>query len=340
MSNLKRLMAAKAKNKQQRTGPEFPKKILRDGDNKFRAVGPVHIQYEHWFKAADGTRVHSICTRNFDEETEGHEAKYCQVCKLYKEAWDIYNNPSDHSEEQVFEAGCMIGKEKEKNQEFPNSWKPKETAYINVIDRDDSDWHRENKKTKVLSKGESSPGISAGNGGILDEVIELVDEYGDYELYDIRLKKSGKKRDTEYRGYKGKEGDLTPEEKKYETFDFPNIFKPTDEKTIERWLTEGVKKKGEDAEGDDKKSDKKAESKTDKKPETKTDKKEETKKTNLKVKRTEPEPEPEEEQTTEAESGDEVEMAECPECNAVIPADSSACPKCGAEFEPAEGEEY
>jgi len=355
MSNLKKLLAIRSRNKAKQGGPDFKKKILRDGSNLFRIVGDIHVQFEHWFTAADGTAVHSICSRNYDEELAGEEPKYCQVCEIYKDAWDIYNDPKEFTEEDVFEAAVMIGKEKAKGRKFANAWKAKEYAYLSVIDREDN-WCEENDSCKVLCKSDSQSGISAGNNGILDEIIELADEYGDYEAYDIKLKKSGKKLDTDYRGYKDKERDLTDEEKEYKRFDFEEMFKVTEAKTVKRWLEVGVKKKKDDSEeGEessegqeqtevkkDKKEKKEKEKKKEKAEEEKEEKKEkktptETKKTKvkLKTKKKEPEPEPEEEVAEE-------DKAECPGCGAVISINSDSCPKCGAEFEGVEedGKEY
>ena len=332
--NLKRLMAIRNRNKEKKESSgsklNLPQKNLRDGENKFRGVGEIHIVFEHWFTAADGTRVHSICTRNYDDEMEGNEPAYCPVCKEYKAAWDIYNDSEQYSEEELHEAMIMIGKAKSKGAKFESSWKAKEFGYLDVIDKED-DWCRENESCKVLSKSESQPGISAGNGGILDEIIELADEYGDYEAYDIRIKKTGKMRDTAYRGYKGKESELTPEEKSYKRHDFPTLLKPTPENVITRWLTEGVKDKDKD---DNKESDEKSNeesSSEEKSKSVKTVQKDETskvaKKTTVKLKTKKPEPEPEPEPATDE------DMAECPECEAMIPVTSNSCPKCGIEFE-------
>lgn len=345
MSNLKRLMSIRSKNKEKenRNGFDFLKKVLRDGDNRFRAVGEIHIAFEHWFQAADGSRVHSVCTRDYDAELDGAEPNYCEVCKEYKAAWDVYNEPDGHSEEELHSAMVKIGKAKSEGSEFESSWKAKEFAYINIIDRED-DVCQEKNHTKVLCKSESQPGISAGNGGILDEIIELADEYGDYEAYDIKIKRTGKKRDTSYRGFKDKERELTPEEKAYERYDFKAIVKPTKAEVVKRWLTEGVKGgegEGEESSGETEKTDskkqetkveKKIETKVERKVETKVEKKEEKKveppKGKLAVKKVaEPEPEPEPEQA------DESDLAECPECSAMISIDSTSCPKCGVEFE-------
>jgi len=190
---------------------EFESKILRDGNNKMRCVDDdVVMLYEHWFTAADGTRVHSICTRNYDHEIDDaeHEIEYCRVCGVVKDSWDIWNDSGDYSDEEVSQAALIIGKEDDKAVGFPNSWGGKLIAHLNVIDRDD-DWCAEHNHTKALAKSEKSAGISGGDGGIFDEFIDVVDDYGDWKDYDIRVKKQGKKKSTSYRATKDKEYELT-----------------------------------------------------------------------------------------------------------------------------------
>jgi hypothetical protein len=184
MTDLQRLLAIRRHNRSKSQGFDFQSKIVRDGNNKFRVIdGLPHIVYEHWFVAADGTPVHSICTRNYDEEVDPnveHEPKYCRICDVVKDAWDIWNSAEDYDDEDVYEAGVVIGKNKDKKKGFESSWGAKQFAYFNVVDRDD-DWCSKNDHCKVLSKSEKQSGISAGDKGILDELIDMAEEYGDLE---------------------------------------------------------------------------------------------------------------------------------------------------------------
>lgn len=83
---------------------------------------------------------------------------------------------------------------------YPSGWKPHVSVLMNVIDRHDMNWHRENKKTKVLSKklGTSTttdgktllfyePGVAKKcYTQIWDEVVEY---HGPWENYDIVVRK-------------------------------------------------------------------------------------------------------------------------------------------------------
>jgi len=364
MTNIKRLLQLKRHNKARGQGFDFESKILRDGNNHQRIVDDFpFICFEHWFVAACGTSVHSICTRNYAEEMDEeiqYDKKPCRVCDIVRNAWDIWNDPEKYSEEEVFQAGVICGKQKDKAKGWEAGWGAKLFAYYNVIDRDD-DWCEENNHTKCLSKAESQSGITAGDGGILDEIIDVAEEYGDLEEFDIRIKKSGKKRDTSYRAYKAKEFDLTDDEKGYEKYDFSTKIKPATDETLKKWLEEGVKKKKTDA-GDTeeekpkkkmtskKKAAKKIKKEVEPEEETETEtdeaeeaeveekpakkeKKKEKEKENKKVtklkSKKKKDPEPEKEKETE----EKPELAECPECDAMIPVDSVKCENCGEEFD-------
>jgi len=269
MADIKQLLAIQRHNKSKFQSFDFERLIIRDGNTKFRITDDMpYIVFEHWFTAADGTPVHSICTRDYEgERVREEEAKPCRICNLVKDAWEIWNHSEEYTEEEVFDAGVIIGKQSDRKKGFPSSWGAKQFAYLNVIDRD-GEWCAKNSHTKVLCKSEKQAGISSGEKGQLDEFIECVDENGNWLLYDIRVKKTGKKLDTVYRVYKDKEFDIPEEEDAYDSYNFAEILQPTKAETIERWLTEGVKKKNtSDDEDEDEKSKGKSKKAAKKRPE-------------------------------------------------------------------------
>lgn len=364
MANIKKLMAIRSRNRAKSQSSDFEKKVIRDGNNTFRLIdSEPHITFEHWFTAADGKPVHSFCSRDYEAENDvdnEDDPKYCVICDLVKDAWELWNDQGEYSEEEIYQAGVIIGKEKDKNKGFAASWGAKQFAYINVIDRDD-DWCVKNTHTKVLSKSSNQSGISAGDGGQLDELIDLVEEYGDWEVFDTRMKKQGKKLNTEYRVYKGDEFDLTDEEKSYEKYNFATLIQPTKQDVLTRWLEVGVRGKSDDkAEAkveekvEEKVEAKKAPEKTKLTITKKTSTKKAAKKKSLSIKKKEPiiedtivdepvapEPiiedpivdEPVAPEPVIEDPIDDVELADCPECNSMIPVSSDSCPQCGAEFE-------
>lgn len=80
---------------------------------------------------------------------------------------------------------------------YEKGWKPTLYVAMNVIDREQMDWHRENKKTFILSKkgSQKSDGSSVYyEPGVPSSLIEtildtIVRNKGDWENYDIAIRK-------------------------------------------------------------------------------------------------------------------------------------------------------
>ena len=128
-------------------------------------------------------------------------------------------------------------------------WQGKEVIIMNVIDREDMEWHKANKHTKLLAKS-----ITKGNNG-----VEFVDEgvssyavqsklthffrsYGSWEKYDLAFIRTGKMENpytivnasktpeeiaSEYRHFISEEKSLTSEEESWERYDLSKMYKPT-----------------------------------------------------------------------------------------------------------------
>lgn len=312
---------------------EFQRKVLQLGDNRFRIIGDVKYVYEHWFISADGISLHSICSK--DENGKGH----CTVCDKYEEARTLLaSEDSSLSPEEMKNAKIITGDEIADGAKFAGTWRAREYAYMNVIDRDDN-WCRDNKHTKILCKSLAQSGVSSAKGGIFNEIVDIIDENGDYEAnaYDIRIKKSGRNMDTQYRGYIDKECELTPEEKAYKVYDLDSITPATSEEQLNRWLTVGVKQKEEDKTVTKEKTNivstvkPKVEVKETVRPAIVTKVETEVKPAvALKMKaKVEPKPEP----PVVVEPIIDEELAECPSCGKEIPVTSNKCKYCLIEFE-------
>lgn len=353
-SDMERVFRKKRENAAKCMGIDFEKMVLKTGANIFHVVGNVVFIREHWFVSADGKSVHSVCTSRDNDK----EVVVCRVCKEYDKAKVVLaNEDGAYTTEEIERAECIVGDKTFEGFKFANSWKYKEFAYMNVIDRN-TNYSEENKHTVILCKSESQSGVSSGFNGIFDEFFDLVEEHGNYDEYDIRIKKTGKNKDTTYRGYKADDVVLTDEEKSYKTYDLEQIGMPTDDEVLKTWLEIGTK-------GD--KDDKKSENTTGKTKSKKTTNKvakKVTKKVAEEVKEEEPEEIVEEEVTEEVaveeptkvkakktfkkkekkeepkeEPEESVEMAECPQCDEEISIDSKSCPACGEEFDGVEEED-
>lgn len=125
-------------------------------------------------------------------------------------------------------------------------WKGKEVLIMNVIDRTQMDWHRENKHSMLLAKSINihpdgteiaDEGVSAY--GVSSRLNHLFMSYGSWEKYDIAISKTGKMEspfivlnasnspmevDKSIRGYISKEDSLTDEEKSWERYDLDKLF--------------------------------------------------------------------------------------------------------------------
>ena len=321
MANIDKILAKGRQYENQKV--DFQKKVLQLGDNRFRIVGDVKFVYEHWFISADGVPVHSMC--NKDENGKGK----CSICEKYEEAFNIINTAGSTdglTEDQILNAKIIIGIEIHKNSKFASSWKAREYAYMNVIDKDDN-WCRDNKHSKILCKSNSQAGVSSGKGGIFNEIIDVIDENGDYEKnnYDIRIKKSGRNMDTLYRGYVDKENELTLEEKQYEIYGLDSITTPTSEEVLNKWLTIGVKTKdNNESEVSNKEKTKIVTTVKTKEVKETEEVKPKTLKAKTKIVETTLEPTPP--------PIVEEELAECPNCGKEISITSDKCKFCLTEF--------
>lgn len=133
---------------------------------------------------------------------------------------------------------------------FDKGWKGKEVIIMNVIDRQDMEWHMENKHTKLLAK---SVTIGTNGSEFVDEGVSsysvnptlahLFRSYGSWEKYDLGFTRTGN-RDLAYRiinatnsrfeiqpvelqKYISTENHLTQEEESWERYDLNKLYKVT-----------------------------------------------------------------------------------------------------------------
>lgn len=242
---------------------EYHRKLLRDGDNRFRIIGDIRILYIHKFVAANGVQVTSVCSKTDDNKECG-----CDVCTTYKDAWKVMNAVNDaikeqtqcsYSPEEIQMARILTGQQGfiHPAMKFEQSWGAKRWALMNVIDRD-SDLNRREGHTSLLCKSDFELGISAGQRSIYEEIVKVLTrstqeikafmEAGKHYLpFDINLIRSGKGKGTQYDRERSDSYDLTPEELGYEMYDLHSILKPTPDATIKKWLTTGTDKKRNDS---------------------------------------------------------------------------------------------
>lgn len=152
----------------------------------------------------------------------------------------------------------------DKRYNYDKGWKGKEVLIMNVIDRADMEWHRENKHTKLLAKGITvtddnefvDEGISSYS--TLPRFVHLFKSYGSWERYDIGITRTGSK-DTPYiivnasnspkeispsylQEYISTADDLTDEEKSWATYDIDKIYGNTSATKILNRIGAKIKK--------------------------------------------------------------------------------------------------
>ncbi len=208
--------------------------ILGDDDKKSRFIWPTKEENPNWILRKVFDRVmdykwNSAESKKEFTHAEAHPAIFNRVFKNDKP-------------EQTYESG----------------WTPKPVCLWNVIDRSDMAWHKENNKTKVLSKKLSMYGpnkdkvwYEVGVPNYLYEIIwnSVVEYSGDWLDYDVVLSKVSetpwykafhgvdeiKKLSIEAKGLVF-DGPLTDEEKAFERFDFDKLYKVTSYGKIKKKL--------------------------------------------------------------------------------------------------------
>lgn len=173
----------------------------------------------------------------------------------------------------IIEKGNFV--ESDPSYKFARGWKGQRVAVFNCIDRSDMEWHKTNKKTKLLSK---QVGVSVGengdtmewpfNGvpsyGFIQELFSLVKIGGSWENYDVGIERTGamqkpynivnltrfKQKDfledfmdkIEDANQISVDNDLTEEEKSWERVNIQKMFKVTPYTKIFKRLGNQIKK--------------------------------------------------------------------------------------------------
>lgn len=210
--------------------------ILGDNDKKFRCIWPDRSDDPNW-----------ILWKIYD--------------KVLSYDWDRTNNVKKfHNVDSHPELFRRVAKNNSENQ-YEQGWKPSKVVQMNVIDRHDMEWHREEKHLKVLSKKASENGdriwFEPGVPEYLYTKIwdDIVEYNGDWQNYDVVLRKL--KESPWYSAFHSVddlkkisdnvkefivEGDITEEELSWEGYDFDTLFPVTSYSKIKNRLGKFIKK--------------------------------------------------------------------------------------------------
>jgi len=211
--------------------------ILGDNGKKFRCIWPNKQDDSSW-----------ILWKIYD--------------KVMSYDWDRTNNVKRfHFVDSHPETFRRVAKNNSENQ-YEQGWRPSKVVHMNIIDRHDMEWHREQSHLKVLSKKASEygdgrvwfePGVPEFlYSKIWDDVVEYS---GDWNNYDIVVRKLTEQPwysayhglDDRKKLHEGTEelivdADLTEEEMTWEGYDFDTLFPVTSYSKIKNRLGKFIKK--------------------------------------------------------------------------------------------------
>lgn len=146
---------------------------------------------------------------------------------------------------------------------FDKGWVGQEVLIMNVIDRAQMDWHRENKHTMLLAKSVDTVGdrtfVEEGISSFAtaNKLRHYLTSYGSWEKYDLGIKRTGQKDDAyvivnatnapveideAYRGYISSTPGLTEEELSWERYDLAKLYRVTTHTKIYNRLKNTIKR--------------------------------------------------------------------------------------------------
>lgn len=201
-----------------------------------------------WVNGDDGKRF-KLIRPSFDEDSQYIINRIISKINGVKWVNGQKTFPVKESHPELFNLIEKNGlQEGDKKYIFDRGWKGKEVLIMNVIDRSQMEWHRENKHTMLLAKSvtESNGNEYADEGvsafSLKPKFTHLFKSYGSWEKYDMAITKTSMKDNAyivvnasnsprevnkAYQQYISTDDFLTDEEKSWEKYDIAKFYKPT-----------------------------------------------------------------------------------------------------------------
>lgn len=211
----------------------FTGMLLGDDDKRFKVTAPDPKEHKDWV-------LHKLikCVMDYEWDAEAINDNGRKGKRIYLHA---------KSHPAIFE---RVSKNNQPQNKFEKGWTFSESIVFNIIDRSMMDWHRENRKARILSKKASEPGMKGRvwyETGvptmvydlIVDDILSMTGNTN-WQNYDLVIKKLSA--DPWYKVYHGiddakriseasralvSEGGLTEEELSWELNDLDDMFKIT-----------------------------------------------------------------------------------------------------------------
>lgn len=231
--------------------------LIPDVELPIRIIGnPIHVRENYWdpivFQSSQilddkGDLFH--CTWPMDDPNWVLWRIYKLVMAYdYEEATKTKHYKLASKYPALFN---RIHKNNKLDSPYEQGWKPSKSVLMNVLDRSDMAWHKENKKFKLLSRNvgtsKKDPNLKFYDKGFPYSVYEMVfnqilEENGDWEDYDIVIERFSKKKADQWYAVRSfyepkkisddvfklmSDKPLTDEEKSWEKYDVSKYVKVT-----------------------------------------------------------------------------------------------------------------
>lgn len=214
-------------------------KIIGDDGKKFRVVRPSFTQDPNYI-------INKIISKVKQVKYVNSEKTY-PVKDKFPEIWNIIDkNGLTKADKQYM---------------YDKGWVGSEVIIMNVIDRAQMDWHKENKHTMILAKSVTEKdgntyveeGISSFSAK--PQFVKLIKHYGAWEKYDISVIKTGDKANAYIISNATKNPELvegpnaeyisdldhlTDEERSWERYDLEKLYRITTNTKIYNKLKETI----------------------------------------------------------------------------------------------------
>lgn len=180
-----------------------PKKIrpirFLGNNPQARNLGPYDAKIVNfaWIKGDDGKNFRSILPPY--EDNQNHLmwriiSKVNEVTFINKKKVALHSDKKCHG--IVNKNGLASS---DKRFKYEKGWAGKNVMIANVLDREDMEWHRENKHTKLLSRnifvnaeGREYPEDGVPVFGLYQAIVQSIfKHYGSWEKYDIGIERTG-----------------------------------------------------------------------------------------------------------------------------------------------------
>lgn len=209
----------------------FVSMILGDDDKRFRCIGPDPQEHKDWIVYRV---MNKVLSKHWDKNIQRSDGKMGDY---------VYDYVKTHPDLYL-----RVAKNNNNGNPYESGWRFSPSVLFNVIDRENYEWHKTNKKYRVLSKRASEsgdkiyfdPGVpDTVFNNIMDDIVAL-DGNTNWEDYDIVIKKT--KEQPWYKVYHGTDDQkrieenvrsvivptgLSDEEKSWELNNFDELYKVT-----------------------------------------------------------------------------------------------------------------